>query len=95
MDLTNVKILDETKTENNTDVYRWGEKSLLHEAYNGNLEMVKNLAQNGINVNAKDAKHFTPLHLAALKGHLNIVILLLEHGAEVNVMNKRFVILEY
>lgn len=48
-----------------------------------------------LQVNAKDAKHFTPLHLAALKGHLNIVILLLEHGAEVNVMNKRFVILEY
>ena len=53
MDLTNVKILDETKTtENtNTDVYRWGEKSLLHEAYEGNLEMVKSLVTNGINVN--------------------------------------------
>ena len=52
MDLTNVKILDETKTtENtNTDVYRWGEKSLLHEAYEGNLEMVKSLVTNGINV---------------------------------------------
>ena len=52
MDLTNVKILDETKTtENtNTDVYGWGEKSLLHEAYDGNLEMVKSLVTNGINV---------------------------------------------
>ena len=52
MDLTNVKILDETKTtENtNTDVYCWGEKNLLHEAYEGNLEMVKSLVTNGINV---------------------------------------------
>ena len=89
MDLTTGKVL-ETKVEND-DVKSW-ERRLLHEAHNGNLEVVKDLVQNGINVNAKDAKHFTALHLASLKGHLNVVVLLLEYGAEVNVTNKRFVI---
>ena len=91
MDLTTGKVL-EAKVEN--DVKSW-ERRLLHEAHNGNLEVVKDLVQNGINVNAKDAKHFTALHLASLKGHLDVVVLLLEYGAEVNVTNKRFVIVVF
>ena len=31
--------------------------------------------------------HWTPLHQAAVKGHISIVKLLLEEGADVNVMD--------
>jgi ankyrin repeat protein len=35
--------------------------------------------------------YYTALHIAAEKGHLEIVKLLLEHGANVNANTKRYV----
>ena len=39
------------------------------------------------NVNAKDNGSNTPLHLAASRGHIEAVTLLIERGAEINPIN--------
>uniref|UniRef100_A0A4W3J2K8 Ankyrin repeat domain 27 n=1 Tax=Callorhinchus milii TaxID=7868 RepID=A0A4W3J2K8_CALMI len=42
---------------------------------------------NGLSVNATNQDGFTPLHVAALHGHFDLVSLLLRHGASVNTKN--------
>jgi ankyrin repeat protein len=59
------------------------ENALRWAAYNGNLEIVKFLVQNGANVNAEDD---SALLFAAENGHLEVVEFLLENGADVNAM---------
>ncbi|XP_048461495.1 ankyrin repeat domain-containing protein 27 isoform X2 [Rhincodon typus] len=42
---------------------------------------------NGLSVNSANQDGFTPLHVAALHGHFDLVSLLLRHGANVNMKN--------
>ena len=50
----------------------------------GDLASVKVFLEEGVNVNAKDPRSRTALHIAARKGYREVVELLLEHGADVN-----------
>ena len=50
--------------------------------------MTEFLLRKGANVNATNKNHGTPLHLAAFVGHLEIVKLLAENGADLNAANK-------
>ncbi|XP_063053724.1 ankyrin repeat domain-containing protein 27 isoform X2 [Engraulis encrasicolus] len=43
----------------------------------------------GVGVNSSSADGFTPLHVAALHGHLTLVTLLTRHGATVNARNSQ------
>ncbi|MCC6003801.1 MAG: ankyrin repeat domain-containing protein [Thermofilum sp.] len=55
----------------------------------GDTARVRKLLRKGANVNAKYGdSDLTPLHWAAFLGHVDVVRLLLEHGAEVNARNK-------
>ena len=45
--------------------------------------------KNGANINAKDRKESTPLHLALIYGWKNIVETLLENGADINAKDIR------
>jgi ankyrin repeat protein len=56
-------------------------------AENGNLNRVKELLNQGVPVNARNAYGFTPLHKAASGGHVNVVKELLRRGAHVNPRN--------
>jgi ankyrin repeat protein len=47
------------------------------------------LLQRGLDVDAKDNDHGTPLHSAAFNGMLEIAKVLLDHGANANVENKQ------
>lgn len=58
----------------------------IHDAAaKGDLEAVKSLvAKNPATVSARDAYSQTPLHVAADRGHFEVVVFLLEQGADVN-----------
>jgi ankyrin repeat protein len=66
-----------------------GRTQLHHCAENGFTSSVKRLLSiRNINVNVKDDVYgWTPLHEAAWKGHVEIIRLLLQNGAEVNAKN--------
>jgi ankyrin repeat protein len=52
------------------------------------LEAVKMLLDLGLDVNAIDKQGFTPVHGAAERGANQIVQLLFDHGAKLDVMSK-------
>ena len=59
--------------------------SSIHRAAElGNIELVKQHLDAGINVNAKIKHGGTPLHYAALRGHKETVELLIAEGADVS-----------
>jgi hypothetical protein len=61
----------------------WNGSTPLHwAAWNGHIEIVRLLLQNGAEVNAKDRWDRTPLHFAAYHGHVDILHLLVENGAD-------------
>ena len=55
-----------------------------HAARNGNLNRVKTLLNQGVPVNSRNARGWTPLHEAAYSGRVNVVQELLRRGAHVN-----------
>ncbi len=61
-----------------------GRTLLMRAVYEGNLEMVVALLQEGSNVNAQDCDGDTALMFAAFKGDFLCVKLLLAHGADVH-----------
>ena len=56
--------------------------SLLLAAMKGDLKLVEHFINSGTNVNISDKYGMTPLYHAAENGHLEVVILLLEKGAD-------------
>jgi ankyrin repeat protein len=46
------------------------------------------IAENPDHINARGGSKETPMHVAASQGHINILSLLLDHGADVDVRNK-------
>lgn len=88
-----ISILTNWKTKNNksplydssNDNYsssKDNNDSPLHDAaLEGNLDTVKELIANGLDLNAKNKFGNTPLHYASIAGHLKIVKYLLSNGA--------------
>lgn len=56
-------------------------------ASDGDEEALKQALNSGFDVNVTDAKQNTALHLAAKHGHLNVMALLIKHGADVDAQN--------
>lgn len=60
----------------------------LHLAVRGNRErcgaVVRALAEGGVEVNGRDSRLSTPLHLVAMRGYADVTLTLLRHGAHVN-----------
>jgi ankyrin repeat protein len=59
--------------------------SLHRAAEDGILEQVQAHLNKGCNINALDKDKMSPLHHAVFNGHKEIVTLLLEHGANINL----------
>lgn len=57
---------------------------LLYCAWKGDVEGIKQLLEDGLNVDAADFDERTALHLAACEGHLDVVKFLISEGADVN-----------
>ena len=64
--------------------------ALHHAAEDGNCSVLNFLLDIGFKntINEFDADHFTPLMRAAMKGHIDIVRVLLESGADVNAYDE-------
>ena len=54
----------------------------------GSLEIVKFLIEKGAEVNAQNVGRQTPLHLATIASHAEIVIHLLDHGVDHKIKDK-------
>ena len=64
-------------------------KEIIKASKSGNVARVKELlTMDAALVGARDTDGSTPLHCATWKGHLDVVKLLLEAGAEVNAQNE-------
>ena len=63
-------------------------RNLFKAAYNGRINDVRKLIEDGINVNAKYNCGGTVLHAAATKGHFEIVKLLMQYEIKINAQNK-------
>ena len=51
----------------------------------GNIERVKALLSEGVDVNAQDESGYSPIHAAASYGHTKLIDYLLSHGANINL----------
>lgn len=62
------------------------DKKLFYAVGSGNLTLVKKLLRQGLNVNEKDEKTLTPLHIAAdsKEDGSQMILLLLKAGADIN-----------
>ena len=60
---------------------------ILDASYFGEIDDIRTLLDNGIDVNTKDRDCNTPLHMAVLGGHTNCVGLLIEKKANVDAVN--------
>ena len=64
---------------------------MLHRpAESGNAEVLETMLACGFNPEAKDRDNVTPLHRAAMGGHVDAVRVLLQHGADVNARDGMF-----
>ncbi|KAM9624368.1 ankyrin repeat domain-containing protein 27 isoform 3-T5 [Morphnus guianensis] len=65
-------------------------EKLLRAVADGDLEMkFARISANGLGVNVSNQDGFTPLHMAALHGHSELVCLLLKHGASISAKNAK------
>lgn len=60
---------------------------LQYAARDLNVEAVRMLIANGADVNARNKKGLTPLHVAVMKGALDVVVELLQNGANVDAQD--------
>src|SRR5262249_29204222 len=64
---------------------------MLHRpAESGNAAVLETMLACGFQTEAKDKDNVTPLHRAAMGGHVDAVRVLLNHGANVNALDGMF-----
>ncbi|HEY9283068.1 MAG TPA: ankyrin repeat domain-containing protein [Pyrinomonadaceae bacterium] len=59
-----------------------GRTLLMHASFDGDLDLVIRLLDEGSDVNARDAGGDTALMFASMRGHFLVVKMLLAHGAD-------------
>ncbi len=65
-----------------------GSHAGLLPASDGDLPKVRKFLAQGVNPDIRDAAGYTALHYAALKGHIEICDILLQHGADINATTR-------
>ncbi len=66
----------------------WGNTALFYTAEQSKINIAEYLLQKGANVNSKTNKGFTPLHMACVKNDYEMVKLLIDFKADLNVITK-------
>jgi len=67
------------------NLFGFHEASWFHQ-----MSFLEFFIDNGTEINSRNDKLETPLHLSSLNGHLQIVEYLVNHGADVNLENNRY-----
>ena len=62
--------------------------ALMYASAHGDLELARELVNDGANVNVTSRNGFTPLHRAAQNGHTDVVRWLLQCGADASARSK-------
>ena len=65
-----------------------GNTKLTKACKDGNIEDVKIMLKLGADANGKDIDQWTPLHMAAIKGHFEIAKLLIQNGADIDAKSE-------
>ena len=65
------------------------EEKLLQAAYDGNLEIVRQLVSSGVNINCRGNGSQTALLHASFQSHNDVAFFLLDHNAKADVQNSR------
>jgi len=71
-------------SSDNEDIIFPEDGDLIDAVYEGDLEKVKKLLDEGEDVNARDDYGRTPLHYASIYGIVDVVKFLVEKGADIN-----------
>ena len=71
------------------EAYGHGHTLLMRAALDGNTESVRELINQGANINRRDDSGRTALMFAVVNRHYETMKLLLEHGADVNARSKQ------
>ena len=64
-------------------------ETLINLSQNGKTEILKELLKNSVNPNCTNDEGQTPLHIACHYSHVDVVMALLNHGANVNAENNK------
>ena len=79
-----------TRTElSAAEAYEHGHTALMRAALDGNTESVRELINQGADINRRDDSGRTALMFAVVNRHYETMKLLLEHGADVNARSKQ------
>ena len=57
-----------------------GDRAIHHASFGDEPEIVALLAQNGVDLSARNRRKQTPLHVAVNKGHVSVIKMLLRHN---------------
>ena len=71
------------------EAYGHGHTSLMRAALDGNTESVRELINQGADINRRDDSGRTALMFAVVNRHYETMKVLLEHGADVNARSKQ------
>ena len=63
-------------------------RRLVYASQDSNVEEIKQILADEVDVNVRDDKNWTPLHWASTGNNLDAVRLLIEHGADPNAKNE-------
>ncbi|WP_072802806.1 ankyrin repeat domain-containing protein [Rhodococcoides yunnanense] len=69
------------------DIDEFGRTALHYAAAENRINDVRQLLADGADVNSRDHQQWTPLIFAAQLGFVDVVTVLLNHGADVNAIN--------
>src|SRR5262245_29376585 len=79
-----------TRTElSDAEEYTHGHTALMRAALDGNTETVKELLDQGADINQRDENGRTALMFAAMNTHYETMKVLLEYGADVNAKSNK------
>lgn len=77
----------ESRSRDNMNLYdKWGDTKLTNAARDGKLAKCEDLIKNGSDVDLGNTRwNLTPLHLASIFGHYQVVKLLINENADMNI----------